>query len=223
MERKNCPYCGEDIAMLAKKCRFCGEWLDNNVPQPVRRENPRGYATPEPVQAEVSVVGENNQPLVEQQRMYPSHQPNQAAGVMSNQQPNQGLQQNIVVQPQIIVENRQEVEVNQQQEVKVVVYKESESGCLWTQLIILSIGLGFAFHGFWYGVAALIILGTMLFIPFLGQALCVIFGIAFGIMAAGIASTFGAATWIVWLVGIFVGAGLIYGNLEQRKTEIADD
>ena len=29
MERKPCPYCGEEIAVNAKKCRFCGEWLED--------------------------------------------------------------------------------------------------------------------------------------------------------------------------------------------------
>ena len=29
MDRKNCPYCGEEIAASAKKCRFCGEWLED--------------------------------------------------------------------------------------------------------------------------------------------------------------------------------------------------
>lgn len=28
MERKPCPYCGEEIAVNAKKCRYCGEWLE---------------------------------------------------------------------------------------------------------------------------------------------------------------------------------------------------
>jgi len=28
MDHKNCPYCGEEIAATAKKCRFCGEWLE---------------------------------------------------------------------------------------------------------------------------------------------------------------------------------------------------
>lgn len=29
MERRKCPYCGEEIVITAKKCRFCGEWLGN--------------------------------------------------------------------------------------------------------------------------------------------------------------------------------------------------
>lgn len=41
MDRKKCPFCGEEIAATAKKCRFCGEWLEQpqqsvvpTVPQP---------------------------------------------------------------------------------------------------------------------------------------------------------------------------------------------
>ena len=41
MDRKKCPFCGEEIATSAKKCRFCGEWLEQpqqsvvpTVPQP---------------------------------------------------------------------------------------------------------------------------------------------------------------------------------------------
>lgn len=29
-ETKNCPYCGEEILVVAKKCKHCGEWLDGS-------------------------------------------------------------------------------------------------------------------------------------------------------------------------------------------------
>lgn len=31
METKNCPYCGEEVKLLAKKCKHCGEWFDENA------------------------------------------------------------------------------------------------------------------------------------------------------------------------------------------------
>ena len=30
-ETKNCPYCGEEILAAAKKCKHCGEWLDETT------------------------------------------------------------------------------------------------------------------------------------------------------------------------------------------------
>lgn len=42
-ETKNCPYCGEEILAVAKKCKHCGEWLDKsskpNTPVVNRKPN----------------------------------------------------------------------------------------------------------------------------------------------------------------------------------------
>lgn len=48
-ETKNCPYCGEEILAVAKKCKHCGEWLDKtskpNTPvasrKPIQHDNSR--------------------------------------------------------------------------------------------------------------------------------------------------------------------------------------
>lgn len=129
-----------------------------------------------------------------------------------------GRGQNIVVKPNIVVQNNNEV----RQEQNVVVTSgggESSGGCLWTQVVIVAIGLGFAFHGFWFGVAAFILLAIAVFIPYLGPALCVILGLAFGVMAGAISAAFGAATWVAWLIGIAGAVILVMMNLEQRKSE----
>ena len=32
-ETKRCPYCGEEILAVARKCKHCGEWLDKEEPK----------------------------------------------------------------------------------------------------------------------------------------------------------------------------------------------
>ena len=41
---KKCPYCLADIAVEAKKCKFCGEWVE-----------PAGRAGPEPAEMKLTV------------------------------------------------------------------------------------------------------------------------------------------------------------------------
>lgn len=39
-ETKNCPYCGEEILAVAKKCKHCGEWLEPKDTEKKMRECP---------------------------------------------------------------------------------------------------------------------------------------------------------------------------------------
>lgn len=206
--------------MSAKKCRFCRRWLPQESGLQ-KEDTPRGLLKEPPQMVEVDAIGENNYPCTEIPPAQRSVQPNPTPTVITNETPNQGLQQNIVIQPQIIVENKQEVHQEQNVEVRVGhLERASPGGCLWTQLVVLSIGLCFVFKGFWYGVAAFIFLAIALYIPVLGQALCVVLGLAFGLIAGSLSASFGAPTWIAWLIGIVSTVGLIYANLEQRKAEV---
>lgn len=47
---KQCPYCGEDISINAKKCKHCGEWLEEKpqtVNNAVAQPQPQPTAQPQ--------------------------------------------------------------------------------------------------------------------------------------------------------------------------------
>lgn len=39
-EKKLCPYCGEEILAVAKKCKHCGEWLERKEPEKEKKACP---------------------------------------------------------------------------------------------------------------------------------------------------------------------------------------
>lgn len=232
-EYKVCPYCGETIRNSAQKCRYCGEWIQNQEleaqntsPSTIHGEKsyaPVNVTGPDPNNHPVSVTpsGVPMPPPVPAQKANTSQPVNgQNLQVMPGQ-PNHGLQQNIVVQPQIVVENKQEQHVHV--EVTDKGGGSESSGCLWTQITILGGIIWGATGSFWYGIATFIIMAICLFIPFLGHAICIILGLLFGVGLGVLAASFGAPTWVAWLIGIFGAVGLIYGNLSQRNEEAAED
>ncbi len=48
LEKKVCPYCGEEIMAAAKKCKWCGEWLDKEesapTPETIAMQSPMNVA-----------------------------------------------------------------------------------------------------------------------------------------------------------------------------------
>ena len=134
MDRKNCPYCGEEIAASAKKCRFCGEWLEIEeavlMPENADAAQQQEYAAP---QADIAVQGYTEGPLpainvngVPQQQYPQQYQP---------QYPQQQYPQQPVQQPVINIQVAQSQETNVSQEQTVVVQRAtSSSGWLWFEV-----------------------------------------------------------------------------------------
>ena len=55
-ENKDCPYCGEIIKRIAKKCKHCGEFLDERMRRD-QEERERASRRPDPSLAAVIPVG----------------------------------------------------------------------------------------------------------------------------------------------------------------------
>lgn len=219
MNKKKCPYCGEEINNSAVKCRFCGEWLSESTPSAAENAiSDREYAQaiisdpPSIAESDPGMVPAGVQPggIAAQASPQP---PLQATQFNANGQPQQ------VIMPQIVINN----EVSQNTDVDVNVNQStssssSSSGWLWFELFVVG-GIAWAVWSFWIGVAVIIGLALAIQIPVLGHAICIILGAAVGIVSGVLASTFDAPTWLAVVIGIIVGVGVISKNLEDRNAD----
>lgn len=213
--RVECPYCGEFVAVGARKCRFCGEWLDDDTSSQSQQQQ-ANYPVAQPYEPmEVATSDDNYTPMskIPNGNRVPMQQ--QQAPVF-NGQTSTAPQQNFVVQPQVTVAPKMEQNVTVETTQVVVNNGSSESsGLMWAQVLAVGVGVGFATSSFWYGVAAAIILGICCFIPYIGAGLCVVLGLASGALAGLISAALGAPAWIAWMIGILGAAVLVYSNLRE--------
>ena len=71
-ENISCPFCGETIKSVAKKCRYCGEWLIVEAPSSIVASRFKEPSTAEIL--EVATVDENGQNAPSVNPLYPLEQ-----------------------------------------------------------------------------------------------------------------------------------------------------
>lgn len=218
MDRKNCPYCGEEIAATAKKCRFCGEWLEIEeavlMPENADAAQIQEYAAPA---ADIAVNGYTEGPLPATINV------NGVAQQQYPQQPYTGqpAQPGAMQQPVINIQVAQSQETNVSQEQTVIVEKRgnSSSGWLWFEIFGVAGGVWGLTGHWWAGLITLIALGVALQIQIIGTLICVVLGCGLGLLAGVIAAALSAPTWACWLIGL-VATGVMIGiNIEDKNSD----
>ncbi len=223
MNKKECPYCGEEIAASAKKCRFCGEWLEEPASMSEAQATPVTQVETMPVaeQIELSTHSEGEVPsVIPNQPISATEQPIITPGAVPGQNVMSVGGQPIVLN----IQQNQTVEQNVEQTVVVSGGSGSSEapGWIYTEMWCIAAGMGFALKSWWWFLGIGVVGCLLLMVPLIGALMCVILGLAWGILAGALGAAF-FSTSAGWVIGILVGVGAIYGHLEARKQNMEEE
>lgn len=225
-ENISCPYCGEYIKLVAKKCRFCGEWLEGQ--QTIPQNYTENTFAEAPSTLDVVSVNENSGTLPATNPAFSLQQGQNREAIPMSPSPQGQTIQTAGGQPIVVnVTTQQTVEQNVEQNQSVIITNESNSedgapAWFYGEMLLIAGIIGIMTKSWWWFLGSFIGGSILISIPFIGHLICILLGLGWGFVAglfcAGIFDSNAAG----WVIGILVAFGAIFGHLEARKKHIED-
>lgn len=224
-ESISCPYCGEYIKSITKKCRFCGEWLVDGQATPQEKSEYKPVEVAETL--EVTTVTDNNDNLPSVNSAISAEKVQGELPPSAPSMPGQATQ-TIGGQPVVVnVMNHQTVEQTVQQNQTVIVTKDKEEdgapGWFYGEMLLIAGVIGIMTKSWWWFFGSFIGGSILIAIPFIGHIICVILGLFWGVLAGAFCAGLFDSDVAGWVIGIFVALGATAGHLEARKKHIEDN
>lgn len=95
-------------------------------------------------------------------------------------------------------------------------FEKSSQNFLFFQLLIAAVCIGICTKSWIWGITSFAGLIFLLYVPYLGGAICVIGGLAIGGALGGIAGAIGGSIW-GWSIGLIAAAYTTYRNFTGRR------
>lgn len=223
----SCPYCGESIKAIAKKCRFCGEWLTNT--QAISREFKNNNFAETPESMEVLLVSENSDKIPVKVKN-PEH-------TLQDSKQNESIPSSIVTPTQTIqsvggqpivvnVTNHHTVEQTIEQNQTTIITKSQEEGApgwFYGEMLLIAGIIGIMTKSWWWFFGTLIGGGILISIPFIGHIICILLGLGWGFLSGAFCAGLFNSDITGIIIGIFIALGAIGLHFEARKKHIENN